>query len=77
MVFQVQKDTLFCRFEANPRSWTAALNRPVASVVGKYEGSYLETWEVGGRADPDSLYRCCLIWYSRSTGAGRGLLIAP
>ena len=30
-VFQVQKDTLFCRFEANPRSW-AALNRPVVSV---------------------------------------------
>lgn len=39
----MQKDTLFCRFEANPRSQAASLTRPVVDT----EGTYLQRWESG------------------------------
>lgn len=47
--FQVQKDTLFCRFEANPGSWTAALTRPVVGVTEEIQG--VLSMDVGGWAD--------------------------
>lgn len=47
--FQVQKDTLFCRFEANPGSRTAALTRPVVGVPEEIQG--VLSMEVGGWAD--------------------------
>lgn len=65
----MQKDTLFCRFEAKPGSPAAAMTRPVVHARGKVQG--VLSSGVGSTAAPSFLHCCCVVWCPECTGTGR------